>query len=184
MHTYHWIAVEAESEEQAYEKVQKALTEENFANWSDWHVVGGGRWHSKGDQYHYEDDPSDVVSYKKDPDKFIKIINETVVIRQNWMLQLMQFMKQAPETILYDSRQKFMRNDVWPSPFIENDNDTLNMPLYYLTRVVNLLNNDYTSESHLYDLMEYSASLKGLRERILDEDQAPQQYLVPVDFHH
>ena len=181
MHTLHWIAVEAESEEQAYETVRAALTESSFASWSDWHVAGGGRWHSKGDQYQYEDDPSDVVSYKKDPDKFIEIVNGIVLRRQNALLDLMKYMKQSPETILYECRQKFMRNDIWPSPIIEQD--TLNMPLYYLNRLVSILNDDYTSESGLYDLVDYSASIKQLRERMLNEEASQKQYLVPVDFH-
>lgn len=181
MHTLHWIAVEAESEEQAYDKVKQALLEGKISDWSDWHVVGGGRWHSKGDQYQYDDDPSDVVSYKKDPDKFIEIVNGTVLRRQNALLDLMKYMKQSPETILYECRQEFMKNDIWPNPLIEKD--TLNMPLYYLSKLVSLLNEDYTADSGLYDLVDYSASIKQLRERILNEEIAPKQYLVPVDFH-
>lgn len=182
MHTLHWIAVEAESEEQAFELVKTALeNERNFADWSDWSVVGGGRWHSKGDQYQYDDDPSDVVSYAKDPDKFVEIVNGMIPRRQGALLDLMKYMKQNPETLLYEQRQKFMRNDVWPSPVIEKPD--LNMPLYYLYKMLELISDNYSSDSGLYDLVEYTASIKPLRDRILNEKESHKQYLVPVDFH-
>ena len=43
MHTLHWWAVEAEDKEDAANVVEAAL-ENNYVEWSDWHVVGGGRW--------------------------------------------------------------------------------------------------------------------------------------------
>jgi len=44
MHTLHWWAVEAEDKEDAANIVEAALSENNYVEWSDWHVVGGGRW--------------------------------------------------------------------------------------------------------------------------------------------
>ena len=180
MHTLHHIAIQASSPEKAFDVVGKAL-EEGMADWSDWSVVGGGRWHSKGDQYQYEADPSDVLCYRDDTDKFIEIVNSSILRRQQALLEVMQFMKQSPEDLLLEQRQRFMRNDVWPSPLIEQD--TLDMPLYYLQRMMGLLTNEYGSDSGLYDLVERTADIKYLRRRILDESIRNNEYLVPVDFH-
>ena len=44
MHTLHWWAVEGVDKEDAFSQVTSALLEGNYVEWSDWHVVGGGRW--------------------------------------------------------------------------------------------------------------------------------------------
>lgn len=47
MHTLHYVAVEADNKQQAFDKVVVSLSREDGhtpADWSDWHVVGGGRW--------------------------------------------------------------------------------------------------------------------------------------------
>ena len=49
MHTLHWWAVEAEDKEDAFNIVKgRLITDEgnNWVDWSDWHVVGGGRWNT------------------------------------------------------------------------------------------------------------------------------------------
>lgn len=181
MHTLHYIAVQADSVESAFDRVQEAISGGIASSWSDWSVVGGGRWHSKGDQYQYEDDPSDVISYKDDPDKFIKIINDAVLRRQSGLLELIEFMKENPEDVLYSRRQKFMRTEIWPNPLIQKEE--LDMPLYYLGKIMDLLRDSYSSDSGLFDLTEGTAELKYLRERLLDENVCNKQYLVPVDFH-
>ena len=49
MHTLHWIAVEAENEENAVDVVDQTLDSYMSGNdapstWYDWYIVGGGRW--------------------------------------------------------------------------------------------------------------------------------------------
>jgi len=70
MHTLHYIAVEADSKQQAFDKVVVSLlpNEDGYrlADWSDWHVVGGGRWSSNANKENnlmagYNDDPTDVL---------------------------------------------------------------------------------------------------------------------------
>ena len=54
MHTLHYIAVEADSKQQAFDKVVVSLSPNEdghrLADWSDWHVVGGGRWSSNANK--------------------------------------------------------------------------------------------------------------------------------------
>ena len=70
MHTLHWWAVEAEDKEDAANIVEAALSENNYVEWSDWHVVGGGRWSDS----QYENSYDMVISYVDEPIKF----NETI----------------------------------------------------------------------------------------------------------
>ena len=183
MHTLHHIAIQANSPEEAFDMVKTALQESDRspADWSDWCVIGGGRWHSKGQDYQYDEDPSDVLCYADDPEKFIKIVNNSVVRRQQALLELIQYMKENPEDVLYSRRQKFMRTDIWPNPLLEKED--LDMPFYYLSKIVDLLRDSYSSDSGVFDLTEGTAELKYLRERLLDEEVCNKQYLVPVDFH-
>jgi hypothetical protein len=49
MHTLHYFIVEAPDKEEAFSEVSALLepsddTGYSFPEWSDWHVVGGGRW--------------------------------------------------------------------------------------------------------------------------------------------
>lgn len=181
MHTLHHIAVQAESPEQAFDAVKEALQSgQSFNDWSDWHVLGGGRWHSNGD-YQYEDDPSDVICFKDNNEIFFKIVSDALLRRQGHLLELIQFMKENPESTLYRVRQKFMKTEVWPNPLIEKEE--VDMSLYYLSRMTDLLVDRYSSESGIYDLTERTADVKWLRQRLLDEDICDKQYLVPVDFH-
>ena len=77
MHTLQFISVEAESKEDAFRIVKSTLENESYAQWSDWHVVGGGRWsfeemESTGDQY--TDTSSTVISFDKDTEIFVKYL--------------------------------------------------------------------------------------------------------------
>ena len=77
MHTLHWWAVEAEDKQEAFGIVKDRLITEdgtNWVEWSDWHVVGGGRWNEVGDGY--QDQDNMIVSYTEDPEKFKKIVSD------------------------------------------------------------------------------------------------------------
>ena len=70
MHTLHYFAVEAEDIQEAFDIVESRLSSEDgdkFVDWSDWHVVGGGRW-SENPNNQYENSPEDIVSYDVDPE--------------------------------------------------------------------------------------------------------------------
>ena len=75
MHTLHWFAVEAENKEEAFDQVQARLSYEDgekFVEWSDWHVVGGGRWSDS----QYEDSPGMILSNKANPELFKFRLND------------------------------------------------------------------------------------------------------------
>jgi len=88
MHVLQWIAVkqnmpfdleEIDScKEEAHANVKSTFEDmwsesEGLGGWSDWYIVGGGRWNENSDPY-METDYSMVVSYGAEPDKFIETI--------------------------------------------------------------------------------------------------------------
>ena len=168
MHTIHYIAVEADNSENAFDIVRSALLhEDSIASWSDWHVVGGGRWNSDGQQY--EDSSSDVISFAEDPDKFAEIINQV----KTWRVEQMKwYLEQFNPNVLVDSGKRFIEENSVQSP-----KDKFDMNYYYAKRIADMLSGFYNSDSHFYDYNNYSASLDYL-------EPNSRSFLVPVDFHY
>jgi len=92
MHVLQWIAVKNpqpfdieeldDCKQEAHDFVKAKFEEmysesEGLGGWSDWYIVGGGRY----SQYK-EDDHSMVISYGAEPDKFIETINRAIESRK------------------------------------------------------------------------------------------------------
>lgn len=177
MHTLHYIAVTAEDKQDAYSKVVTYLepSDEGYrqADWSDWHVVGGGRWNSKGSQYDNSD--SDVISYSEDKDKFDEAIAGVRKSRINEMNRLMEHV----------NTDKFISDMV---DYISNGGEIeqkqrYDLNSYYVKSAAKLLQGYWTPDSYFYDMDEHVGSFDYLKERLDNPDTAAKQYLVPVDFH-
>jgi hypothetical protein len=148
MHTLHWWAVEAEDKEEAMGVVSNRLINEdgaNFVDWSDWHVVGGGRWSDS--QY---EDSSNMITFLEriKTDKFISDMVD------------------------------YISNSGLP-----NDEQRFDMNSYYVRKAGDLLSDIYTSDSYFYDMVEYTAHMGYIKERLDDPAKKMLQFLVPVDFH-
>ena len=162
MHTGHILLVEAESEEEAIDKVQSAIThaDEPTPIWSDWHEVGG-RW----DDYFGEH--GHVLQYSKDEELAEKSINSMIELRKNSMR---------------DAWEKVKTLDVEAA--IENYNPDVHnfdMDFYYLEKIGKNLNESWTPESLVYDLDTWTPNLKYFRGRVAIAPEM--QFLVVVDFH-
>jgi hypothetical protein len=176
LHFLHYIAIEADSAQEAFSEVENALEQDsNFASWSDWSVVGGGRWSDS----QYENSPNGVISFATDPDKFTKALASVLKNRKDEMNDCLSNM----------NLDKFTSDIV---DFISNGGeprDGYSMNNYYISIATDLLADHYISGSYFYDLGEpsvdevWSANTKYLSERLLDPEKAKRQYLVPVDFH-
>ena len=184
MHTLHYIAVEADSKQQAFDKVVVSLSpnEDGYrlADWSDWHVVGGGRWSSNANKENnlmagYNDDPTDVLGFSEDKEKF-----------QEALVSVGKFKSQAMNRAI---------NDLKPDKFIsdmvdyaseggrsEYNGETM-MSAYIIKEAATMLMGGWTPDSGLYDLQENIAEATYLKERLDKPEQSALQYLVPVDFH-
>lgn len=168
MHTLHYIAVKANDPEEAFEEIQSSLVSENIADWSDWHVVGGGRWSNS----QYEDSKELILSYTNDKEKFIKVIEEIKEARAEAMSQYKHHFKL--DHLLIEIEDFILGNGIGSQPY--------DMNKYFVKLACEMLGNKYNSESYFYDLSEYTSNLSYLLEKIND-DSAHDYYLIPVDFH-
>jgi hypothetical protein len=170
MHVIHFIAVKAEDKENAFDIVKSELENEyKFADWSDWHVVGGGRWNSNGSQY--EDDDTDVISYDLEPDKFNEAINQA----RKWKLESFQWsMKNFKPDELMNAANDFLEN----GGIHKNIDNKFSMNYFYVKNIADTLAGFYNSDSYFYDLNSHSANM----DYMLEDPKG--FFLVPVDFHH
>ena len=186
MHTLHYIAVEADSKQQAFDKVVVSLSPNEdghrLADWSDWHVVGGGRWSTNARKESennlmggYNDDPTDVLGFSEDKEKF----QEALVSVGKWRSQAMN---RAIKEFNPDKFISYMVDYASEGGRLEYNGDTM-MSAYIMKEAATMLMGGWTPDSGLYDLEENIAEATYLKERLDKPEQAVRQYLIPVDFH-
>ena len=184
MHTLHYIAVEADSKQEAFDKVVVSLEKNEdgyrLADWSDWHVVGGGRWSSNANKENnlmagYNDDPTDVLGFSEDKEKFQEALNGV----GKWKAQAMN---RAIKEFNPDKFISYMVDYASEGGRLEYNGDTI-MSAYVIQEAATMLMGGWTPDSGLYDLEENIAEVTYLKERLDNTEQASLQYLVPVDFH-
>jgi hypothetical protein len=174
MHVLQWIAVQADNEDQAFRTVKYTLESELENNeyvsaaWFDWFVTGGGRWNpNEGSQYD-DTDQSMVISYDKDPEMFLKTIDECV---SNRIEEFKSYRKS------FDEKQIDI-NTKLDSYVGEMQYD---FELYPLKKMIDMLQGMWDYNSYFYDMHHASTN----REHMLGAiDKGNKNwYLVPVDFH-
>jgi hypothetical protein len=176
MHTLHWWAVEAQDEQEAFGLVKERLTNDSgdsWVDWSDWHVVGGGRWNSVGDGY--KDQSNMILSYTKDPNKFKEILEGVKTARKDEMNEML--LKIKPDKFISDMVD-YISNGGVPNP-----EERFSMNNYYISIATDLLSDSYKSSSYFYDMKEFTAHMEYVYERLDKSHENMGQYLVPVDFH-
>ena len=179
MHTIHYIAVEAPSAQEAFDHVESEFCNDEGgsspADWSDWCVVGGGRW-SENPNNQYNNSPEDVISYSDQPEKFMETLSKIKSWRKHEMNEILQ---RVDFDIIKSDIVDYISNDC-----ILQDERRYDLNSYYIMKCMEMLRDYYNSDSHFYDLVDYNgATLKYLQERLDNPDTAMRQYLVPVDFH-
>jgi hypothetical protein len=172
MHTLHYWLVEAEDREDSRAIVTDRLISEEgdkFVGWSDWHVVGGGRWSDS----QYEDSSSMIVSYSEQPDKFKEVLEGVKTARVREMQDLMSQI----------NLDKFSSDMV---DYISNNaslGDKFQMNSWYINKATDLMSESYNPNSYFYDLIEYTANMEYIQSHI-DEKNPKMLFLVPIDFHY
>jgi hypothetical protein len=184
MHTLHYIAVEADNKQEAFDKVVVSLQPNEdghrISDWSDWHVVGGGRWStgaqtSKDFMDGYRDDSTDVISYAENKEKFQEVIKDILRFRSQSMNRNIVEIK----TDKFISQMVDYASEGGRGPW---NGDTL-MNVYSIKQAAEMLMGSWTCDSGFYDLQEHVSEFEYLNERLDKPEQSALQYLVPVDFH-
>lgn len=174
MHTLHWWAVEAEDKEDAFGQVVNRLINDdggNFVEWSDWHVVGGGRWSNS----QYEDSSEMIVSYKDEPELFKERLQ---LVKNNRIEEMNRYLTKINTDKFVSDMVDYISNSGLPSDELRFD-----MNSYYVRKAGDLLQDNYTCDSYFYDMVEYTAHLGYIQERLDNPERPLIQFLVPVDFH-
>lgn len=188
MHTLHYIAVEADNKQQAFDKVVVSLlpNEDGYrlADWSDWHVVGGGRWSSNANKENnlmagYNDDPTDVLGFSEDKEKFQEALVSVGKFKAHAMNRAI---KEIYNEKNYDRFISDMVDYVSNDGRLEYNGNTI-MLAYTIKEAAEMLMGHWIPDSGFYDLEENVAEATYLKERLDKPEQAALQYLVPVDFH-
>ena len=138
---------------------------EGLVGWSDWYIVGGGRWNDNPDSQYKEDDYSMVISYGAEPDKFVETINRAIESRKI-------------EFAGYRERFEKQNLDILAKLDSYDGTTDYSMDLYELNKMIDMLQGKWDYNSYFYDLNNWSANPKYTLDNLSDS-----WYLVPVDFH-
>jgi len=161
MHVLHFIAVEADTAEEAVSAVDAVIEGydegERLFSWSDWAEIGG-RWENEGK----------VHSYSDDPEKFNGFLERARLNRVNEIKYLLSNID--PEAIIEQVRNFDGRDAGHGSD------------LYRLRQAIAIAGGNGKHDAYFYDLKEWCEDFKYLKERC--ETDPTRQFLVLVDFHH
>jgi len=171
MHVLQYIAVKADSAEEAIINVRTSLESimgefGSGSTWYDWFITGGGRFNENSDPY-TDGDESMVVS-SQDSEAFEKIIVESVEARMS-------------EFNRY--RDEWQRSNInLDSYFDEYQGDMdYTMKLYPLGKMIDMVQGEWDFNSYFYDIESWSTNpLHMNKDRI---NNGTLWFLVPVDFH-
>jgi hypothetical protein len=169
MHVLQYIAVQAETDDEAMQLVESKLQDEmggqdQYLSWYDWFVIGGGRF-VDGDPY--ASSPNHIIS-SKDKDKF----SETI----DWATQarLEEFNSYRK---MFDSKEI----DLNAKLDSYTGNMQYDMELYSLAKMIDMIQGKWDYNAYFFDIHHDSTNPKHMQD---DLDLNPEMwYLVPVDFH-
>jgi hypothetical protein len=189
MHTIQLILIQADSAEDAFSEVASQLYGDT-PSWSDWHNASdahsmnfAGRW--ENDIFITDEQRKQIeegtldrdtipnhLCYADDQELADKIIAQFL----NWRKEAMK------ENLTPTTPTDFEKLIKDYNPATNDLASPLTMDLWKLRKLLELLGDDWTYESAIYDLTYYSASLRNFYERCAKNPE--KQFLIPVDFHH
>jgi hypothetical protein len=174
MHTVQLILITADSAEDAFNEVSNKLnsgynSEDGLSpTWSDWHHASPGETTSMAGRWAgqvFGEGKPDILCYDEDPELADSVID--------------RFVEYRLENILLNRSKAVDLKSLEHDPRAKSDFD---MDLWATSKLAKLLDNEWTYESAIYDLEEWTGSLYYFGERIKAHPE--KAWLVPVDFHH
>jgi hypothetical protein len=175
MHVLQNVAIKANSKDEAADIVKSKFDSmysenEGLGGWSDWYVVGGGRWNSNASNQ-YDHSSNDVISYVDSMEQF----NLTVDNALRYRREEVERMKEHADLDKFSNVvNKFISNEF-------SDEDRFDMNTWYIKKIASIINGEWNSDSYFYDLENYSTSPQYMKDEL--DKGSKKWYLVPVDFH-
>ena len=166
MHVGQILLVEAESHEEALDKVKSVVqySENPTPDWSDWNEIGG-RWNGMFGK------DKNVLRYTENTALAEEKLGEWIEGRK---AEIARYLEAVKTVDLHAVASSY-------NPEAEKTYGASSMSLWQLGKLVSILDDDWTPDSGVYDLENYTANLKAFRERLAIAPEM--QYLVVVDFH-
>lgn len=180
MHVLQWIAVKnpqpfdieeldtckQEAHNLVKDKFEEMYSEsEGLGGWSDWYIVGGGRWNDNPDSQYKEDDHSMVISYGEKPEEFVETIKNAIENRKI-------------EFNGYRGRFEASNVDITAKLDSYDGKTDYSFDLYEISKCIDMLQGKWDMNSYYYDLNNWSTNPDYALDNLSDS-----WYLVPVDFH-
>ena len=116
-----------------------------------------------------------IVSYRDEPEKFNEMIE---LCKKNRIDEMNRYLKEIKTDKFISDMVDYISNSGIP-----DDSQRFNMNSYYVRKAGELLQDNYTCDSYYYDMVEYTAHMGYLQERLDSPAKKMLQFLVPIDFH-
>jgi hypothetical protein len=172
MHVLQYIAVKADSPEEAIDSVRERLqdilgNEYGGGAWYDWFITGGGRFNQESDPY--TDGQINMVVSSKDSEAFELILKDCVEARMS------EFRRYVEE---------WKRSNINLDSYFEEYDGAMDysMKLYSLGKIIDMAQGEWDFNSYFYDIDNWSTNPVHMNKERLEVGTL--WYLVPVDFHH
>ena len=140
---------------------------EGLGGWSDWYVVGGGRWNSNEDNQ-YNEAWNDVISYADNPTLFNEKVDGAIEAR------IREF---------NDYRKRFEEKGIGLSDSLDKYDGQMDFSfdLYDLNKCIDMLQGKWDFNSYFFDLEHHSTNTMHMKKDL--DNNGKFWYIVPVDFH-
>jgi hypothetical protein len=173
MHVIQIMLIKADSHEQALADVAEKL-EEN-PSWSDWHNAEdgaesfAGRWMGL-----FGEGEPDYLCYGANPEKAEEAISDSINNRME------EYERYRREVISQLDMFTEVANSYNPTTGVGYGDK--GMVIFRMKRLAQILNDEWTSDSGIYDLHNYTPALEMFRKDVIENPNS--WWLIPVDFHH
>lgn len=129
-------------------------------SWSDWHQIGG-RWEG-----YFEGE--NVLCYADNPVLAEKVLGEAIERR---MASIERLKEETADVSFEEAIANYSAS-----------NPVMDFKLYSAKHLSEIVLDYWTYDSAVYDLEDYTATLKDFRKRV--EESPETQFLVATDFHY
>lgn len=185
MHVHHWIAVKAESSQDASNSAEDFLNELLGSEFYDWFLVGGGRWNPNFETNEFGDDDYDrAVSYEADPEKFREIIDQSRRQKKEDVKSMVEDFIKKRKKVENDEPYDFYKDvEEWLNAEDESEaRIQFNIKRSAVRQVLSIMSGHWVPESFFFDKENGSTTPRYLFEAI-DKGETG-WWLVPIDFHY